>query len=256
MYKRYSMSVNHLPMIFIAILLLITLSGVAFAVPVKMTGWNVLPDASKGQILQSGGKTVFRVTGTGSDDQRWASPALKLKPGGEYLLRFTSQSTAQGGNLPCGLAGVNRDFSPTLEPTVNSFIFRLPTGVDKGSISLGEYWVNGTVDYSDVTLVPVQTIHSKLDKFTLGDGESVDNGQYLDIHNYGWQGSTIHRTLYQFSGAPSSNFNSNRWVIGPDSKVVYLYDMPFQMTYGQARINCNYYTSGKVQVSVSSDGVN
>jgi len=256
MNKRYGMSVNHSSMIYIAILALITLSGMASAVPVKMTGWSVLPDASKGQMIQSGGKNILRVTGTGSDDQRWSSPVLKLKPGGEYLLRFTSQSTAQGGNLPCGLAGVNRDFSPTLEPTINSFVFRLPTGVDKGSISLGQYWVNGTVDYSNVSLVPIQAINSKFENFTLGDGESVDSGQYLDIHNYGWQGSTIHRTLYQFLGAPSSNFNSNRWVIGPDSKVVYLYDMPFQMTYGQVRINCNYHTSGKVQVGVSVDGVN
>ncbi len=255
MRKGHTIYKEYLIILHTAIMGLIFSSGLAGAVQVKMTGWSVVPDASKGQVIQSQGKSVLRVTGTGSDDQRWASPVLKLKPGGEYLLRFTSKSTGTSGNLPCGVAGVNRDFVPTSQPTVNSFAFRLPAGIDKGSISLGEYWVKGKSDFTDVSVVPVQTIYSKFGSLVLGEGEFVDNGKYLDIHSYAWQGSTIHRTLYQFTGGPAIKFNTHRWIIGQDSKIVYRYDFPFRMMSGKVMINCSYHTAGKVQVSVSVDGV-
>jgi len=201
------------------------------------------------------GRRVLAVKGDGEQSAFWRSPAGALKPATCY--RFQFQSRANGaGTVISGTDRVNRDFPPTAIWTTQGFYFRSSEEGEE-RLRLGQWHLKGQVLFDRVELVPVKPVHATWPAdgaaagLALGEGERIAHGQYEDLHDLGWEGSTIHRTLFR----QNAYFNSNRWCFSGDSEVLYLHTLPYGMRNAKVSLNVSYRTSGKLELSASTDGI-
>lgn len=225
--------------------------------PLSAFGQNLSPDLQKwtldgSQKKLSPAKKEGEVFGTGQDSHHWRSPALSLQQSDSYLFRFQAKGKGSGGCIISGLECINRDFRLQQNPSEYSFGFRIPTGQKEHFLRLGQWHLRGKVSFKGPELYPVQVIHRKWGKITLGEGESLKGGKYRDSHILSWQGSTIHRTLKSFD----ASFNTNRWAFYQGSFVVYRHSLPMILKDGKVSLNINYYRKGALSLLVSGDGKN
>ncbi|MEJ5252360.1 MAG: DUF4091 domain-containing protein [Chthonomonadetes bacterium] len=209
--------------------------------------WNVKAAVSRTTI---DGKPVLAVHGTGEDSAFWRTPDLVLPPGSAYVFRFRARADGSG-TIISGSNLVNRDFGPSSKWQEYSFAFRVPEATPLFA-RVGHWHVKGTVYFDRVEMYPAQVVHRRWGELELGEGERLRTGEYVDTHQPGWYGSNIHRTLWR----QRAYLNTNRWVLSPGDEVVYRYTLPFPMRSAVIRANINYYTSGTVVLSASTDGEN
>ncbi|MDW8290863.1 MAG: DUF4091 domain-containing protein, partial [Armatimonadota bacterium] len=195
------------------------------------------------------GKPVLVVRGAGQDSAFWRSPDLLLQAGKTYVLRFRARTEGTGGTIISGLNNVNRDFGTADRWREFAFAFRVPEA-PAHFVRLGQWHLKGTALFQNAEMYPVQVVHRRWGNLVLGEGETIHQGEYTDIHSMGWFGSNIHRTLLR----QQCYFNTNRWVLGTGDEVVYRHQIPFTMQQARLHVNVNYHTGGSLVVSVSRDG--
>ncbi|MCS6829291.1 MAG: DUF6067 family protein [Armatimonadota bacterium] len=207
--------------------------------------WNVQQSVFRAQI---DGKQVLAVRGTGEDSAFWRTSVLNLQPGAAYVFRFRARAEGSG-TIISGLSSVNRDFGAGARWQDFAFAFRVPE-VPAPFVRLGQWHLKGVVHFDSAELYRAQVIHRQWGELTLGEGESLRNGQYTDAHALSWYGTTIHRTLLR----QRAYFNTNRWAFSSGDEVVYRHTLPYLMRQASLFINVNYHTVGSLLVSVSTDG--
>jgi hypothetical protein len=208
--------------------------------------WNVQQSVFRAQV---DGKQVLAVRGAGEDSAYWRTQTLNLQPGRAYVFRFRAKTDGGGGTITSGLSAVNHDFGALAQWTEYAFAFRCPEMPDLFA-RVGQWHLRGTVMFDRVEMYPAQVVHRRWDDVTLGEGESLRNGEYTDTHAMSWFGTTIHRTLWR----QKAYFNTNRWVFGAGDEVIYRYALPFTLRQANLLINVNYHTGGTLVASVSTDG--
>lgn len=207
--------------------------------------WNVQQSVFRSQL---DGKQVLAVRGSGEDSAYWRTPLLNIPSNRAYVFRFRARAEGSG-TVVSGTNWVNRDFLPGTQWQQFAFAFHMPS-MPSQFIRLGQWHLGGTVYFESAELYPAQVVHRRWGDLTLGEGESLRDGEYSDTHTLGWYGATIHRTLFR----QQAYFNTNRWNFIPGSEVVYRHTLPFLMRQASLFLNVNYYTGGTLVASASADG--
>jgi len=216
-----------------------------------LTEWQAGEDTTASAVFRAtpDGKPALAVRGRGEDSAYWRTATLSLQPGRAYVLRFRARTEGTGGTIISGLNTVNRDFGSSAQWQEFAFAFCAPE-MPTPFARLGHWHLKGQVFFDRAELYPAQVVHRRWGDLSLGEGESLQNGEYTDRHTLGWYGSTIHRTLWR----QQAYFNTDRWAFGPGDAVIYRYNLPFPMRGATLSIHVNYHTGGKVLAEASGDG--
>ncbi len=227
---------------------LITAAAVPAQNGVAGTGRWAEGPGGQGAFFREGDRLGIRAQG--EDNFVWRSPEVKILPGKAYRFRFRAKGEGSG-LVVSGLPQANHDFNTPADWQTFSFAFRAPESGDP-YMRIGEWHARGSLLFEKPEMYPVKTAHRQWGSLTLGEGESLQKGQYTDRHPLGWAGTTVHRSLYR----QNTYFNTNRWSFGPSGEVVYRHQLPFEMKSGKVTVNINLYGAGALTVSASRDGQN
>ena len=227
---------------------------------------SVIPQEHQWQLSGTGRldpSGVLQVTGDGKTTSYWRSEPVALQPWVIYCYRFSVSHRgvdSSGGCLPCGIEGFTRDFTTQSNQWADeSFYFRMPPGVSSAPLKVGQWESNGTFEFRNAKLEQVVPIRKEFELrsggFWLGNGETISDGVYRFRSDFAGKGAN---TQSPFFFASNTTFNSNRWVFGGGSELVYEFKpIPFVcnpfvlLTDGQLVINTCYHTGGEGVVEIS-----
>lgn len=222
------------------------------------TGWQLADGAGEwAKSEPAGTNRVVRVRGNGDDQSVWLA-GVKLQPGGLYALHFRGRRLpgASGGTAVAGTGRVNRDFPLDGEWREYRFIFREPDDATNDFVRLGQWHVNGAVEFDDAELLPVLASHQSVsgvgdNELRLGAAEKIEGGRYRFAPDFGWQGAEFHRPLWR----ATASFNSDRWVFSPGAEVVYRFGLAgLEQTNARVSVAINYHVAGTLHLDASPDG--
>jgi len=219
-------------------------------------GWTMAGGAmgwEKGQAAD--GERFVTVTGNGDDNTYWRSAGLPLVAGRLYRVSFKARSlSASGGTAVTGPVFCNRDLGcPPPEWTAYATVFTCPEGpaAESSWLRFGQWHVNGTLAFDAVALQAVQAVHATAGDLVLGEGESVAGNAYEFSAPLGGTGTNHSRPL----AVARCGFNSNRWVFGADSEVVYGHRLgDRRQTSARVEITVGWYSGGQLQAQFRADG--
>ncbi len=191
------------------------------------------------------------VTGRGEDSNDWRCD-VAFQPGQLYHFRMRARRPSGSGLAVSGPSFANRDFSSIPgDWRWFDFVCRAPDSVSDGYVRVGQWQTTGTTQFDAVRLNPAMAVHRQAGSHTLGDGESILDGQYRFYGTFGHLGSNHHRTL----ASANAWFNSDRWCFGEASEVVYRFELPgHRFLAGDVKFNVNHYTGGGAVAEISRDG--
>ncbi|OGV74537.1 MAG: hypothetical protein A3K19_08480 [Lentisphaerae bacterium RIFOXYB12_FULL_65_16] len=203
----------------------------------------------------SDGTHAIAVTGTGEDSNYWRSEALPFKPGTVYRVDFDASSPDGSGGTPItGPAFCNRDIGQAGKDwTAYSSIFVTPRTVspDEAWLRFGQWSVKGTVRFDNIRLTEVQAVHRSSGDLVLGEGERLEGNSYTFAAPFNTQSRNHSRALE----SAQCGFNSNRWVFGAGSDVVYRHRIGSrQQTAAAIEATVGYHAGGELVLEVSRDG--
>lgn len=195
--------------------------------------------------------------GDGQDAAQWQSDPLPLSPGGLYELRFRARlrEGTGGGAVVAGTTRLNRDFRATREWQPFAWVFRQPEGETNAIVRLGQWHVQGTIEFDEVSLLPVRAIHESLEagaevpgETFLGEAESLRGGWYRFRPRFGWEAGNFHRPLVR----ATAGFNTDRWVFHAGEEVVYRFDLPgAEQQAATLDLALNYHMAGRLRVEAA-----
>ena len=201
------------------------------------------------------GRRAIAVTGDGHGTNYWRSASLPLAPLRVYRLVFQARRIRGTGGTPIsGPLFCNRDLGSISEEwTEYRSIFVTPQiiGPERAWLKFGQWHVEGTVAFDHIALTEAQPIYAERDGVVLGEGERLQGRHYLFTAPYRSLSRNHSRALI----AHNCTFNTNRWVFGKDSYVVYRHRLADRVqTRAEVEVQVNYYTSGALMVEASAHG--
>lgn len=219
-------------------------------------GWTL--SGGQGEWLAAGGEVRGRalaVAGDGNDSNYWRSTPLPLQPEALYQLRYRARNLGgAGGTATCGPVFANEDIGSGTEvwSTYTQF-FRTPRGLtaEQAWLRFGQWHLNGRIAFAEPALLGAAPLHRRTGDLRLGNGESVDGLTYrFDAPLNSVSNNDARPLVWHTAG-----FNSNRWVFGAGSEVVYRHEIG-QRTLRQAKVavDVGWYAGGQLAVEASADG--
>ena len=201
------------------------------------------------------GNRSIAVRGTGDDLSYWRSDPLALVPGQIYRLSFSCRRLDGTGGAPIsGPILANRCLpgaTDAWKPFESFFVAQKNPSPDNSWLRFGQWHVPGGVAFDDVRLERVQAVYARQADVQLGAGEAIKG------HAYSFQAPF---------NAPSANhsralawqqcyFNTNRWVFGEGSEVVYRHHIEGRRQLSAAvSLSISHYVAGALAVDFSTDG--
>jgi len=197
-------------------------------------------------------KKWLEVTGNGDDSSYWRCDDVRFQPRSLYQFRTFARRTSGSGTAITGPTFANRDQSKvTRNWQWIGHVFRAPEKGDGGYLRLGHWHATGAIQFDAVEIAPVVPVHRQFGELTLGEGESIQDGEYTFAGTFSHRGSNYHRTL----DSATASFNSDRWVFGSGSQITYRFALPgHEFQAGTVQANVNYHVRGSCQVEASRDG--
>ncbi len=246
------------------VVLLVSAFAVGADVPVPNADFCQKDPARSGQPLAwrlSGGEGRWlddcrlEVTGKGTEASSnfWRCDGVAFEPGQLYRFEMLARrANGSGGSAVSGPMFANRDqHQLTSDWQTIGHVFRVPDGVESGTLRVGQWNSTGSHQFNSVRVVPVLPVHTAVGATVLGQGESIHDGRYRFRGTFGHEGSNYHRTLVR----TTTGFNSNRWTFGASNEVVYRFEVPgYRLKDGKVALNVNYHIRGKCVAEVSTDG--
>ena len=219
------------------------------------TGWQLFSMVSGNWELHGKeGERCISVRGDGQDSGWWAAPSVKLEPRRLYRLSYwVRRGEGDAATVIAGLSTVNRDTSAEPQWSRREFFFRTPDTLGDAYLRLGQWHLNGTVHFDDITLEPAVVAHGRAGELELplGHGERLIAGQYTALHILSGPGSTDFRCLEGFT----ASFNSNRWVFAGEGQVIYRYQLGrLRQADAEVEVAVNWHERGALVVEASRDG--
>ncbi len=217
------------------------------------TGWTL--NTGTGMVVagDAGGRAVA-IVGDGESSNRWESAPIDLVPGGIYRLTARGRSQgASGGTATMGVTWANLDLGTMPDDwRTYSLVFRAPVAAPATArIHLGQWHVNGTVMFGQVSLVPVQPVYQPVgaDAF-LGASEVLTGDNYSYHPAFGKDGPNSRALVNSTAG-----FNSSRWTMGANDEVIYRHHVDSRRQTGATlSVGIGHYTAGRLVVEASPDG--
>jgi hypothetical protein len=216
-------------------------------------GWYTFGAVTWDPNAEQGGRCIS-AAGKGDDNTWWQTGPTPLVPGQLYCVSYSVKRApgASDGTTIAGLASVNHDLTAGPEWQTEQFFFRSPTDLREDIFRLGQWHVNGAVQFDDVSMQPAIAVHHRPAGlgFSLGDGEAIAAGRYTATHRLGGPGSTDCRFLESFT----ARFNTNRWVFSSGSEVIYLHQLGrLQQDNAEVEVSVNYHVGGILLIEASND---
>lgn len=221
----------------------------------------------KGWILSGGtglwtesaadGKRAISVTGTGkpADTNTWSCTEIPFEPFTVYRLTFQAKRIEGKGGCPVsGPVFCNRDLfelGADWRGCVSHFITPNELTADDRVLRFGQWEVNGTIAYDAVSLVRAMPVHRAYGALILGRGERISGREYTFSAPFGESSSNYARPLARFRCL----FNTNRWVFGTDSEVLYCHRLgDLKQESARVSLELNDYHGGLLEVETGADG--
>ncbi|MFW5693342.1 MAG: hypothetical protein ACOCWL_03915, partial [Thermoguttaceae bacterium] len=209
-------------------------------------GWTL---QGRGRRLDRG---ILEVSGNGRESSAWHGP-VELQPGALYRFECVARRVGGGddGCMTSGPSFANRDHQPTDAWQTFGHVFQVPRHGGDGGVRIGQWHVDGAIQFQSARLRPVLPMHAGMDEWVLGEDESIREGVYRFQTRFRHEGSNFHRTLHR----ATAGFNSNRWTFGRGQEVVYQFALPeTTLRTGRVRFSVCYHQAGRVGLDVSRDG--
>lgn len=201
------------------------------------------------------GERALVISGKGESTSFWRSAPLGLRPGGLYLLRFLARGLEGGGGTPTsGPVFCNRDLGDLgSEWSEQTSVFQAPDSLaaDRAWLRFGQWHLKGRAAFDAVSLGEAQPVYTRQGSVVLGEGEELDGLRYTFAAPFHSPSRNHSRPLL----AHRCDFNTNRWVFGAGSWVVYRHEVGERyQRKAQVRVTIGYYQSGELVVEASADG--
>jgi hypothetical protein len=193
----------------------------------------------------------LEVTGNGEDSSYWRCDDFTFQPGRLYLFQTRARRAGGSGTAITGPTFANRDQARlTSNWQWIGHVLRAPDNVDGSYLRVGQWHADGAIQFDSVEIVPVMPVHRQIGRLTLGEGESIHDGEYMFAGTFRHRGSNHHRTL----DSATASFNSDRWVFDADSHVTYRFALPgYKFQTGSLKANVSYHVRGACLVEASRD---
>lgn len=215
------------------------------------SGWKL--DKQPGQILNSGSGPVLQVSGDGSRYNYWLSAPCGLQGGHIYMLSFLGRSPDRAsGVIVSGPIGYNTDrfcsFTPNWESCADIIV--LPIARPDARVRMGQWTLNGTAEFKDISLVEVFPVYSRHGGIVLGNGERLNGNEYSFSPSFLSRGHAEARVLDRLN----ADFNTSRLVFGKGQDVVYHFRIGDRMLQdARVEVGIFYYECGDLLVEASVD---
>ncbi|MSR82244.1 MAG: DUF4091 domain-containing protein [Candidatus Latescibacteria bacterium] len=217
-------------------------------------GWLL---EGEGQWIEGGaeGERALAVRGDGESTSFWRSGLLSMKPGGLYLLRFMARSLEGGGGTPTsGPVFCNRDLGDLgRQWSEQTSVFQAPDSLDaeRAWLRFGQWHLKGRVAFDAVSLAEAQPVYTRQGEVLLGEGEEIDGRRYTFAAPFHSSSRNHSRPL----AAQRCDFNTNRWIFGAGSYVIYRHELAGRPQRGaKVAVTIGYYQAGELVVEASADG--
>jgi len=222
---------------------------------VAPAGWTL--SGGTGRWLAGGasdGARAISVTGTGGDSNHWRSGPLALLPSTAYRVSFRARNVdGEGGTPVTGPAFCNRDLGKIpAEWRRYTSVFFTPREIDDAArLRFGQWHVKGTIAFDQVDLVPVQPAYQSAGGMRLGEGERLAGNEYRFRAPFQSESRNHSRPLARHN----CSFNTNRWIFGARSEVVYRHRIGARrQTAGAVEVGVTWHRGGELAVAASADG--
>ncbi|MCS6924245.1 MAG: hypothetical protein NZM10_07725, partial [Fimbriimonadales bacterium] len=167
--------------------------------------------------LQRTDRMALAVVGKGEETTYWRNTRWQLEPNRVYAFRVRLRGEGTGGCAITGVNVVNRDYIPNREWQTVEYVFRTPADTRDAYIRVGHWQWRGEILFDQPQLIPVEVVHARYDRLTLGEGETIRNGRYLFVSRFEGELSNAQSPLREFTAV----FNTNRWVFEANRQVTY-----------------------------------
>lgn len=226
------------------------------------TGWSLKGGGAWGSDDAVEGKRFVTVTSKGGG--QWQSGPIAFEPGAVYELRFRCRyrpaALSPSANAVVGPAFSIRvvalsasESEPQWQQHVIRFVAPTPVDPAMSRIGLGQWQLQGAIDYDALELYPVKLAHRNQDGMVLGQGESVSGNRYRFVAPLGtWR--SVSRPIEAYN----NRFHDNRWRFAKsDSSLTYHHYLAGRMqTEASVRPNVWFHakSSWRLMVEASVDG--
>ncbi len=221
----------------------------------QVSGWKL--SGGNGRGVSEKGNDFVAVKGDGGDSNYWRSEAPDFQPNATYRLLFRARGTGASGGTPISGPGfANRDLGG-LGKQWHTFTtyFTTPRQLtpDNSWLRFGQWNVNGEIAFDDVHLATAQPVYARSGSLELGEGESVSGNEYSCRAPLDGESNNTSRALLSHN----CNFNTNRWVFGADSEVIYKHAVAGRkQTAAQIEVGVTWHSGGVLAIDASRDGQN
>jgi hypothetical protein len=197
-------------------------------------------------------REVLEVSGSGQDSSHWWTTDVQMLPGQRYHFQFRGRRAGGSGSAITGPAFANRDQAGlTSQWQWLGHVFRVPDSGGDGLLRVGQWHATGAIQFDAVRLTPTLPVHRQQGGLLLGEGELVRGDEYHFAGTFGHLGSNDHRVLHR----TTASFNSDRWVFGQNSEVIYRFGLPdVALVSAAVEFDVNYHVRGSCRLDVSRDG--
>ncbi len=182
--------------------------------------------SGKGRLLKDGAEgvsgAVLEISGNGKSSSSWKLADVPVLPGRTAMLRFKVRRTSGTGGGMTGLDRANFDISVSEKWETRSLISPIPKDMEKDGIHLGQWMIDGTLQFAELELLYLTPVHAANG---LGADERVtltaEGPKYSFWGSLGGSQGCFSRSFAE----SSSKFNTCRWNIMNASSVTYRFDL-------------------------------
>jgi hypothetical protein len=193
---------------------------------------------------------ILEVTGNGNDDNRWRCD-YPFVPGQVYRFQMHARSIGSSASAICGADFANHDQPVSEKWGWYSHVLRVPDEVGSRYLHLGQWHVNGAIQFDTVQITPAMAVYKSVGSLLLGDGEMIRDGRYTFSGNFGQESRNCHRPL----ASATAWYNTDRWCFGGKNQITYRFELPgHPFRSGKVRFAVSHYARGGCVAEVSRDG--